>query len=377
MFDFDRVVDRQGTASTKWEKYRGRDVLPMWVADMDFESPPSVIEALHRRVDHQVFGYTNTPELLIETVVARLAERYDWQIDPNWLIWLPGLVAGINLACRSVGESGEQVATFTPVYRPFLTAPGFSDRQLLTVPFDQSGGNWQIDFDRLAAAITPRTRLLLLCSPHNPIGRVFRRDELWALAEFCQRHDLVICSDEIHCELVLDSGLGHTVTAALDGDIARRTITLMAPSKTFNLAGLGCAFAIVPDDRLRARCKSVAAGIMAHVNLFGYSAALAAYRNGDDWHRALLDYLRGNRDRIQQAVAAMPGLSMTPVEATYLAWIDTREAGLADPAGFFESAGVGLSDGREFDGDGFVRLNFGCPRPVLDQALARMQAALG
>ena len=377
MFDFDRVVDRQGTASTKWEKYRGRDVLPMWVADMDFESPPAVIEALHRRVDHQVFGYTNTPELLIETVVARLAERYDWQIDPNWLIWLPGLVAGINLACRSVGESGDQVATFTPVYRPFLTAPGFSDRQLLTVPFDQSGGNWQIDFDRLAAAITPRTRLLLLCSPHNPIGRVFRRDELWALAEFCQRHDLVICSDEIHCELVLDNALGHIVTAALDGDIARRTITLMAPSKTFNLAGLGCAFAIVPDDRLRARCKAVAAGIMAHVNLFGYSAALAAYRNGDDWHRALLDYLRGNRDRVQQAVAAMPGLSMTPVEATYLAWIDTREAGLADPAGFFESAGVGLSDGREFDGDGFVRLNFGCPRPVLDQALARMQAALG
>jgi cystathionine beta-lyase len=216
----------------------------------------------------------------------------------------------------------------------------------------------------------------LLCSPHNPTGRVFTRSELLRLAEICERHRLVICSDEIHCDLVLDPDKVHLPTAALAGEIAERTITLMAPSKTYNIPGLGCAFAVISQPQLRKAFKAAMAGIVPEVNLMGFAGALAAYRHGGAWRSALLAYLAANRDRVLEAIANMPGLSASHIEATYLAWIDAREVGAGDPAAFFEAAGVGLSDGREFGGPGFVRLNFGCPRATLDEALGRMERAL-
>ncbi|MCU0559449.1 MAG: PatB family C-S lyase [Desulfobacterales bacterium] len=377
MFDFDEVIDRRGTASEKWEKYRGREVIPMWVADMDFRSPPAVVEALHRRVAHGVFGYTGPPPELVAATVGMLERDHGWRVDPDWIVWLPGLVCGLNVTCRAVGDDGDEVATLTPVYPPFLSAPQHAGRGVVRVPLREESNRWGIDFDRLEAALTPRTRMFMLCNPHNPVGRVFDRAELQQLAQLCLRRELVICADEIHCGLLLDPDKRHIPMAALGPEVAARTITLMSPSKTFNLAGLGCAFAVIPSAELRGRFRQAKAGIVPMLNPFGYLAAAVAYRECEGWRRALIDYLRGNRDLLAGALSRMPGgLAMAPVEGTYLAWIDVRPANLENPVGFFEEAGVGLQDGRDFDGKGFVRLNFGCPRGLLGDALARMHRAL-
>jgi cystathionine beta-lyase len=377
-FDFSIPVDRRDTASMKWDKYKGKDIIPLWVADMDFCSPPAVLEALHQRIAHGVFGYSLPPESLNTTVVKMLQSDYGWTIEPHWLVWLPGLVTGLNVACRAVGEDNEGVMTAVPVYPPFLTAPANSRRHLVTVPLQEKDNRWTFDFDRFESAITADTRLLLLCNPHNPVGRIFSRDELADLVMICEKHDIVICSDEIHCGLLLDKDKTHLPTATLGQEVAQRTITLMSPSKTFNLPGLGCAFAVISNESLRRQFIRAASGIVPLVNALGFVAAEAAYRNGAGWHTDLLEYLRGNRDTVAHAVAEMPLLSMVPPEATYLAWIDVRSADLPDPdpVRFFEDAGVGLQDGVEFDGPGFVRLNFGCQRPLLEEALDRMKTAM-
>ncbi|MCK2126940.1 PatB family C-S lyase [Thauera aromatica] len=379
-FDFDRLIDRRSQPGEKWGRYAGRDVLPLWVADMDFAAPPAVAAALHARIDHGVFGYTDPWPSLEAAVVEGLWRDHRWAIEADWLVWLPGVVTGFNLACGLAGEAGDGVLTATPVYPPFLAAPGHAGRVLQRCELVLRDGRWQWDWAGLEAARTARTRLLLLCSPHNPVGRVFDDGELRRLAQFAERHDLLICADEIHCGLVLDEGRVHRPIAALDEAVARRTITLMAPSKTWNIPALYCAFAVIPDAALRRRYRHAMRGIVPHVNVLGMVAAEAAYRDGDAWRRVLLDYLRDNRDRVLAAVAAMPGLEMAVPEATYLGWIDCRALiaarGIDDPAAFFEAAGVGLSDGAAFGAPGFVRINFGCPRATLDEALARMARAL-
>jgi cysteine-S-conjugate beta-lyase len=313
---------------------------------------------------------------LSETIVTFMGRHYGWRVHPEWLVWLPGLVSGLNVACRAVGADGDEVLTTTPVYPPFLSAPGNFRRRLCTVPLLHQPRGWTFDWERLEEAITGRTRLFLLCSPHNPVGRVFSREELERLAFFCLRHDLVICSDEIHAGLILDPDKKHLPTASLSREVARRTITLLAPSKTYNIPGLGFSFAVISDPGLRGDFRQAMAGIVPEVNLFGFIAALAAYQQGGEWLLALLAYLRQNRELVAEAVRAMPGLTASRVEATYLAWIDTRGAGIDKPGDFFEAAGVGLSDGNQFGGPGFVRLNFGCPRAILQQALSRMHQAL-
>ncbi len=375
-FDFDLPVDRRGTASYKWDKYRGQDVIPLWVADMDFRSPPAIIQALHERVAHGVFGYSHAPDDLYAAIQASLLADYSWEVPSEWIVWLPGLVSGLNVACRAVGERGDRVVTFTPIYPPFLSAPLVAERGIVKVPLVWRGGRWEMDVSALEKSLTPRARLLLLCSPHNPAGRVWSRPELEALADVVRHHDLVVASDEVHCGLVLDEDKRHLPFATLAPDLADRTITLMAPSKTFNVPGLGCSFAVIGESSLRARFWRAMEGIVPHVNLFGYVGAQAAYEEGADWQRSLLAYLRDNRELVETEIAAMPRLSVAHVEATYLAWIDARQAGLADPTRFFEEAGVGLSAGVEFAAPGFVRLNFGCGRTLLAEALARMRRAL-
>ncbi len=374
-FDFDRVIDRRDGAfadSVKWNRYAGSDILPLWVADMDFAAPPAVVEALHRRVDHAVFGYAEPSPALTGAVLDHLAHTYGWRIDADWLVWLPGLVTGLNVACRAVDGD---VLTATPVYPPFMSAPHFSGRRLATVPLRQHAGRWGWDWPAMAAALTPQTRLLLLCHPHNPVGRAWRADELAELAAFCTRHDLVVCSDEIHCDLML-AERRHVPLALCGDDIARRSITLMAPSKTFNVPGLGCAFAVIPDATLRRAFTRAMAGIVPHVNGLGLVACEAALREGGEWRQALLAILRRNRDLVQATVAALPGVSMAPVEATYLAWIDVRALGLTAPQRHFEAHGLGLSDGTDFGAPGWLRLNFGCPLPTLTEALRRFSAAV-
>ena len=372
VFNFEQIVDRRGGDSLKWNKYAGRDVLPLWVADMDFSAPPAVVAALEKRIALGHFGYSEAWPSLIDAVLGHLQREYGWAVDAASLVWLPGLVTGLNVACRAV-EGG--VLTATPVYPPFLSAPRLSGRALVTVSLSLCDGRWGWDFAALEAALTPDTRLLLLCHPHNPVGRAWRKSELAALSDFCKRHDLIVCSDEIHCGLVLEGGPAHLPVAMLDGEIASRSITLMAPSKTYNIPGLGCAFAIISDSALRRRFVAAMNGIVPHVNILGLAACEAAYRDCNDWHTALISHLSGNRDRVESAIAGMAGLAMTHVEATYLAWIDARGLGVDNPAVFFESAGVGLSSGADFGLPGWVRLNFGCPRATLDAALERMHSA--
>ena len=379
-YNFDTPVDRNGTSSMKWDKYKGKDIIPLWVADMDFLSPPAVRDALVRRIGHGVFGYTLPPRELNEIIVSLMENEYGWEVEKEWIVWLPGLVTGLNVACRAVGKENDYVMTAVPIYPPFLTAPANSRRNLIKVPLIQINDGWRFDFQRIEKAIenaiSPVTSLFLLCNPHNPVGRAYERDELASLASICIKHDIVISSDEIHCGLILEPGKRHIPIASLSPETADRTITLMAPSKTFNLPGLGCSFAIISNAALRKSFNTAMNGIVPRVNTLGYIAAIAAYRDSHDWHAALLDYLRENRDLVLSSVNKMPGLLSRQIEATYLAWIDTRESGIVDPVKFFEDAGVGLFDGNEFGTPGFVRLNFGCQRSLLKKALERMAIAV-
>ncbi|WP_207063808.1 MalY/PatB family protein [Motiliproteus sp. SC1-56] len=373
---FDQPIDRSLSASQKWEKYRGRDILPMWVADTDFMAPPAIIKALHERIDHGVFGYTLAPEALTEVVVERLQRLYGWRVDPEWLVWLPGLVCGLNLACRATGEAGSAVISPKPIYPPFMSAPRLSERRLVSVPMTLEGERWVLDLDALEAAIDPSCQLLLFCNPQNPGGSVYRREELTRLLEICARHDLTLCSDEIHCDLILEPGVKHIPIASLDPQLAGRTITLMAPSKTYNIAGLACSLAIIPDKALRQRFIRTKRGIVPDVNLLGYTAALAAYRDGDGWNQQQLAYLRQNRDYLVREINAIEGLKLHPFEATYLAWIDVSGLELEHPAEFFERAGVGLSPGIDFGDNRFMRMNFGCPKATLEEAMRRIRTAV-
>jgi cystathionine beta-lyase len=371
--DFDTPIDRSATASFKWETY-GPGVLPLWVADMDFASPPAVIAALEARARHGVYGYTIASEEMVEALAGHLARRYGWRIEGDWLVWLPSVVPGVSVTCRAFAAPGEAVMLITPAYPPFLEKLPPQGLRLVRVPASPSGpAPWRLPLDEMEEALTPDTRVLVFCHPHNPLGRVWRRGELEAVVGFCRRHDLILCSDEIHCDLVLDD-LPHFPMAGLSPEAARRTITLMSPSKAFNLPGLNFAFAIVPDDDVRRRVRDAAAGLLPETGCFALTAAEAAYRDGGPWLAALLQYLRGNRDLVERFVAEeLAPLTTTHVEATYLAWVDARGLGSADPARAFREAGVALSDGADFGAPGWLRLNFGCPRSTLEEALERMK----
>ncbi len=375
-FDFETVAPRNLEDSLKWSKYKGRDILPMWVADMDFRSPPAVLEALKDRIDQGVFGYGGPTSSQVEVVLETLQKEFNWTVKPEWLVWLPGLVSGLSVTCRAVGKPGDGVMVNTPVYPPFLKVPGLMDRSLETVPLGGDNINgWTMERRRFAAGISQKTSLFLLCHPHNPVGRMWTEEELAMMAEECLDKRVIICSDEIHNQLVLDPNRNHRPLATLGPEVAARTITLLAPSKTFNVPGLGCSLAVIPDDGVRRRFEHAAMGIVPHVNVLGLAAAEACWRHGGPWLAALIEYLRGNRDYLKSRVAQWEGVTMAEVEATYLAWLDVRELGLKDPAAHFENFGVGLSDGREFSGSGYVRLNFGCSRSLLVQACDRLQQA--
>jgi cystathionine beta-lyase len=377
-FRFDAPPDRRGTGSLKWDRYADRDVIPLWVADMDFQSPPAVMEALGARAAHGVFGYTAPYPAVVDQVLRYLREAHGVAAEADWLYWVPGLVPALNLACRAFAEEGEGVLTCTPVYPPFLSAPLNGARVLQRAPLQvRRDGSWGFDWKAMEDAADASTRVFILCNPHNPVGRVYSRDELDRLAAFCDRRNLVLISDEIHCDLILDDGLRHVPTLSLGADVAARTVTLMSPSKTYNLPGLACAYAIIPNPDLRARLRRTCRGIITEVNAFGYTACLAAYRDGDPWRQALLRYLRENRDELARAVAErMPGVVMAPMEATYLAWLDVRALGLERPAEHFVEHGVGLSNGVDFGAPGFLRVNFGCSRTLLREGMERMVRAV-
>jgi cystathionine beta-lyase len=380
-FGFDRLVDRRASDSNKWRKFPA-DVLPFWVADMDFPSPPAVVRALRERVEHGFFGYLVERNDLPEVVAERVAKRYGWRVSPEAVVTLPGVIAGFNQALRALTSPGDGLLIQTPVYPPILRSAGNHGLRRDEAALGRGAdGRYTVDLDAFAAAFRERTRVFLLCNPHNPVGRLFGRAELEGMAAACLRRDAFIVADEIHCDLLLD-GRAHVPMASVAPEVEQRTITLMAPSKTFNLPGLKCAVGIIPNAALRERFLAAAADLVPKIGVLGYTGALAAYREGDDWLDALLHYLTDNRDfLVRQVRTTLPGVAAAPGEATYLAWLDCRASPIAghDPHTFFlERAKVALNDGVAFGpgGAGFVRMNFGCPRPLLAEGLERMRAAL-
>lgn len=375
-FNFDEGIDRRHSDSSKWNKY-GDDVLPMWVADMDFRSPPCILEALHKRIEHGVFGYGMRPQELVDVVVERMASRYQWQIKPEWVVVLPGVVAGLNLSVRAFTAPDESTIAPTPIYPPFKKSSAFAQRSQLNAPLRLENGRWIIDLPALESQLTGREKLLMLCNPQNPGGTVYTRDELEQHLAFAQRRDMIVCSDEIHCDLILDAGATHIPFASLSADAEQRSITLVSPSKTFNIAGLGASLAIIPDPELRKRFNTVRDGIVPSVDVLALTAATAAWRDGESWLQELLPYLRRNRDSLANAVIDMPGLAMTTPQATYLGWVDATALPVENPTLFFQKAGLGFSPGSDFGAAKFVRINFGCTSATLDEAIRRMQAAVG
>ena len=373
---FDDVPVRVGTNSLKWAKYESKDIIPLWVADMDFRSPPSVVTAAQDLSSTGSFGYGICPPTLYKTVSARCESLYGWTINENWINWLPGMVCGLNVACRVFEKESSQVITNTPVYPPFLYAPGNFGLTSTQVPMLLEDNRFTIDFDALYKLETSRGDLFMLCHPHNPVGTSFTREELEKLGKYIIDRELFICSDEIHCDLILDPAKKHIPFASLSEPIADRTITLMAPSKTFNLPGFGCSFSVISNNELRHRFKNAMKGIVPDPPAMGFNLAEVAYQDGDEWRERLINYLRCNRDFAFQEISGMQGLTPYSPEATYLLWIDARELPLDCPQAFFEGAGVGLSNGRDFGAPGFLRLNLGCTSELLRTAISRMQNAI-
>ncbi len=379
MTHFARPVERQNTDSIKWNHY-DKDVIPLWIADMDFMSPQQVIDALQARVAQGHYGYGHDSQELLERICQRMQRLYQWTVKPEDIISLPGLVSGFNIACRAIGEQGDAVLVQPPVYPPFLSAPANQHRQLytstLSLDIQDNHLKYSIDFDDFKQKIAKNTRLFILCHPHNPIGRSFSQAELMQMAEICLQHNTVICSDEIHSDLILEGK--HQPIATLSDEIAQQTISLFSPSKTYNIAGLGYSFAIIQNPQLKHLFKQAMAGIVSYPTILSIVASLAAYQHGDVWLENLLDYLRENRDfAVNYIQKHLPQIKTTYPTATYLLWLDCRE--LENPYQLFlNRAKVALSDGKAFGlaGEGFTRLNFGCSRQVLLESLERMSNVL-
>lgn len=374
-FNFNQQSDRRHSDSVKWNKY-AENVLPMWVADMDYPTAPCVIEALQHRVAHGIFGYGTAPDELYRVAIAHLKARYQWDVKPEWLIPLPGVVSGLNLAVRAFTESHQRSLAPSPVYPPFYKAAQLAGRQQQPIPLVLARGRWVMDMEAAQASLQGNETLLMLCNPQNPGGTVYRREELLAQLEFAERHDLIVCSDEIHGELVLEPGLEHIPFASLDARAAQRSVTFISPSKTWNIAGLGASLAIIPNPQLRRRFEVARLGIVPAVDVLAIAAATAAWRDGEPWRLALIEHLRKQRDRLCAAVNALPGLSVIPPEATYLAWVDASALGQGNPWNHFLRHGLAFSSGKDFGDDRFVRINFGCSDATLDEAIARLQRAV-
>jgi cystathionine beta-lyase len=380
---FDRPLNRRRPGCVKWTRYPD-DVLPMWVADMDFPSPQPVQQALAERAALDTFGYEFPTPALIESICDWLARRHGWSVKPEAIVILPGLVSGMNLVARAFGRVGDAVVMLVPVYQPFFSVPANQGMTTTTVTLDWRVDGQQVrgevDYDAFARAIGPRTSLFLFCHPHNPTGHEWGRDELQRLAEICLARDVLICSDEIWADLTLDGG-SHTPLASLGPEIGQKCITLMSPSKTFNIPSLGFGFAVIENDALRQRFVAANNGVLPFPNAMGLAAAQAVYRCCDQWLDAVRSYLTENRNTLLDYVSQhFSGVRTTSPDATYLAWLDFRDVSLpSDPYRFFlDQSRVALNDGATFGpgGQGFVRLNFGCPRAQMLTALERMRAAL-
>ncbi len=371
------ATNREFTKSRKWLDVPNPDVMGMGLADMDFQTAPSVIEAMKLRIEHGIFGYDQLPDFLIETILNRLETLYDWKIEPEWILLTSGIIPSLYAANRTIGKPHDDVITLTPTYGEIMNSVLKADQNLVKVGMIQENNHWVIDFDTLEKSITPSTKVLNFCNPHNPIGRVYKREELLRIIEICNKYNIAISSDEVYADLILDENKKHIPIASLDQQIAQNSITHLSASKTFNLSGLRFSYTVIPNQQLRDKFIQNTSRILPGVNFIGAIATLSAYQYGEEWRKELIEYLRVNRDLIYSYINNIPGLSVSKVEGTFLAWIDIRSLKLNNPVEFFAiHAKVLMLDGNEFSAPGYIRLNFGCETHKLEKALIGITQAI-
>jgi cystathionine beta-lyase len=374
-FDFDTVISRKNTDSVKWSRYPD-DVLPLWVADMDFPSPAVVAEAVEKRLAHPFFGYAGEDKPLIKAICEWVQNRHGWKIEPEWILLMPGVVTGLNWTAQTFLKPGDALCFHTPVYPPFFYISECAGANRIEVPMVVHENQYQVDFEKFEKSLSPSVKLFVLCNPHNPVGRVYTGAELARINEICIKNGVLVCSDEIHSDLIF-SGNRHIPLALISESAAQNTISMMAPSKTFNIPGLHFSFAVIPNEKHRKLMEESRRGVIGCPTMLANEAARAVYANSADWLDQLLFYLEENRDfMIDFLNTHLPEIKVIKPEGTYLVWLDCRKLELIpDPYDFFlTKAKVALNDGKAFgeNGKGFVRLNFGCPRSILTEALVKM-----
>lgn len=375
--DFETALDNDKISNRKWDKYKGRDILPLWIADSDYKTAPAVIDALQERITQGNFGYVAQPtDEVKDAITYHLRTQYDWQIESDWIVPLSSIVSGLTLSCMVAGDEGDSILVPDTIYPPFNYVISNTKRNSIQIPMRLENERWILDFEALEASITSESKILLFCNPHNPGGAVYTKNELEQLHSICERHDLLICSDEIHCDLILDADKTHTPIANLNDDAANRTITLMAASKTYNVAGLGFGFAIIPNKTVRTQFKRHLLNLMPEANLLGQVATAAAFNHGESWRLAQIEHLRKNRDYLYKELNSISGLKMYSLESTFLAWVDISALKLDNNEQFFEEAGIGISAGSSFGNKDFIRINFACSMTILEEAVSRIRKAI-
>ena len=390
-YDFNQICDRKNTNCFKWDFiqsiFGNDDVIPMWVADMDFPVATPIVEALKRRAEHEFYGYTKASTDVIQSVVDRMWDKYAWKIKPEWIVFTPGVVPALNITVRMLTHPGDEIILQEPVYYPFFPAVTFSGCQIVNNQLKLINGRYEMDYEDLEhqfharigmLPVPNRIKAIMLCNPHNPVGRLWNKEELTKLGDIAIKHGVVVISDEIHCELLFKDHQ-HTPFASISEEFEQNSIVCMSPSKTFNLAGLEVSSIIIPNKKLRHLFINTRTGILPEPNLFGYTALEAAYRFGDEWLDQLLDYLQGNLDFLLKYFAnRIPKIKVIKPQGTYLIWLDCRDLGMDDMTlrNFMrDKAKVGFDDGFLFGsgGSGFQRMNIACPRPIIEEALIRIE----
>ena len=384
-YNFDEIVPREGTNCIKYDAlewiFKTDDVLPLWVADMDFKTPDFIVDAVKERANHEIFGYTFKPESYFQAIINWMKRRHDWAIQKEWISFSPGVVAGLTVAVETFSNTGDEVIVQPPVYFPFFDCVKGTKRKLVENPLKIENGRYTFDFDDLKAKISDKTKLLLLCNPQNPGGMVWTKEELQELSAICLENQIMVISDEIHSDLIYTEHK-HIPFASLSEEAANNCAVFMAPSKTFNVAGLASSIAIIPNKRNFARYeRTLGVGHLGMGNIFGSVALEAAYTHGDEWLEQMLNYLWENYRFLKEYFAEnLPKIKVMPLEATYLVWLDFTAYGLNDDElskFIVEEAKVGLNNGGRFGtgGDGWMRINIGCPRSTLTEGLERLKSA--
>ena len=385
-YNFDEIIDRRGTNCVKYdqleERFGDRNLIPLWVADMDFRTPDFIVNALRERCDHEIFGYTFDSDEYYQSIINWVHYKHDWNIEREWLSYIPGIVKGIAFAVQCFTEKGDKVIIQPPVYHPFRIVPESLGREIVYNPLKLEEEGYQMDFEQLEQIIDDRCKLLILCSPHNPGGIVWSKETLTRLAEICARRGVLVISDEIHAEIAFPQ-YKHRPFASVSQEAANNSITFMAPSKTFNIAGIVTSYAIVPNEAIRKRFYDfLEAGEFNAGTIFSYTATIAAYTYGAEWLQQMRNYVMDNVRFVNDYLKYhIPSIKVYQPQASFLVWLDCRELRLPQEelvALFTQKAGLALNDGAMFGpgGEGFMRLNIGCPRSVLEQALDALKKAI-